>query len=148
MYLVLTLPLLIDNLFLKYPMPLYAISFLSLIHILWLRYNQKSAISSNEWAELQVQAMPKLVGGLFLGVKYSKDGTNVAMAAASRTDDGRIFVECIDCRPTRAGNSWMIPFMMNPNVYDIVVDLSLIHICGNTMEKKHKKRNSLKNFQS
>ena len=89
---------------------------------LWLRYNQKSAISSNEWAELQVQAMPKLVGGLFLGVKYSKDGTNVAMSVASRTDDGRIFVECIDCRPTRAGNSWMIPFMMNPNVYDIVVD--------------------------
>lgn len=89
---------------------------------LWLRYNQKSAISKNEWAELQVPAMPELKGKLFLGVKYSNDGANVAMSIASRTNDGRIFVEAIDCRPRRAGNQWMLPYIMNPHVDVVTVD--------------------------
>lgn len=89
---------------------------------LWLRYNQKSAISKAEWEELQVQSMPELHGKLYIGVKYGRDGSNVAMSIASRTKDDRIFVECIDCRPTRAGNEWMIPYMMNPHVDIVVVD--------------------------
>ena len=89
---------------------------------LWLRYNQKSVISKNEWAELQVPAMPELKGKLFLGVKYSNDGANVAMSIASRTKDGRIFVEAIDCRPRRAGNQWMLPYIMNPHVDVVTVD--------------------------
>lgn len=37
---------------------------------LWIRYNQKSAISPNEWKELQIKPPPKLTGDLFVGIKY------------------------------------------------------------------------------
>lgn len=41
---------------------------------LWLRYNQKSAISRPEWEQLQCPASPPLRGKLFAGVKYGADG--------------------------------------------------------------------------
>jgi len=33
---------------------------------LWIRYNQKSVISQNEWEELKVDKLPKLKGKLFV----------------------------------------------------------------------------------
>ena len=44
---------------------------------LWIKYNQKSAISQNEWEELKIDRLPKLKGKLFVGIKYGHDGTNV-----------------------------------------------------------------------
>lgn len=89
---------------------------------LWLRYNQKSAISRNEWQELAVQSAPKIKSELFFGVKYAKVTNNVSLAVAVKTDDDRIFVEAIDCRSTREGNSWLIAYLRNPHVREIVVD--------------------------
>lgn len=66
---------------------------------LWLRYNQKSAVSAAEWNELKVEELPALKGKLFVGIKYGNTGQNVAMSIAVRTEDNRIFVEAIDCRP-------------------------------------------------
>lgn len=88
----------------------------------WIRYNQKSAISKAEWNELKESAPPELVGDLFVGVKYGHDGANVAMAVASRTKAGRIFVECIDCREVRIGNAWMIDYLRCMNARKVVVD--------------------------
>lgn len=78
---------------------------------LWIRYNQKSAISRNEWESLQVSTLPELKGKLFVGIKYGVDGSNVAMSIAVRTEDGRILIESVDCRPVRAGNAWIIGFL-------------------------------------
>jgi phage terminase large subunit-like protein len=89
---------------------------------LWLRYNQKSAISKAEWEELQVQTLPKLTGKLTVGIKYAKDGDSVAMSVAVRTADGSIFVEAIDCRPIRAGNEWILSFLDAADVESVVVD--------------------------
>lgn len=89
---------------------------------LWLRYNQKSAISKNEWEELKVEKLPKLKNNLYIGIKYGNDGTNVAMSIAVKTENKHIFVEAIDCRPIRAGNKWMLPYLSNPNVKKVVVD--------------------------
>lgn len=91
---------------------------------LWLRYNQKSAISKQEWRELQLSARPEIAGTpkLFIGVKYAKGTSNVSAAVAFKTADERIFVEVIDCRPTRSGNAWMMPFLLNPHVKVIVID--------------------------
>jgi len=36
---------------------------------LWIRYNQKSAISENEWMALKVDTLPKLKGKLFVGIQ-------------------------------------------------------------------------------
>lgn len=89
---------------------------------LWIQYNQKSAISENEWQELHVNKIPKLKGKLFVGIKYGYDGTNVAMSIAVKTEDGKVFVESIDCQSLRNGHAWIIHFLRNADVQEIVVD--------------------------
>lgn len=89
---------------------------------LWLRYNQKSAISKREWEELQCQSLPELKGKLFVGIKYGHDGESVAMSVAVKTDDGKVLVEAVDCRPARAGNTWILDFLKNADVDSVVVD--------------------------
>lgn len=89
---------------------------------LWVSYNQKSAIAETEWAELKASKKPKLEDRLYLGVKYGKDGANVALSIAARTTDGKIFVETIDCVSVRAGNKWMFEYFKNPKVQKIAVD--------------------------
>ena len=89
---------------------------------LWIQYNQKSAISENEWKELQVSSLPKLKGKMFAGIKYGHDGTNVALSIAVKTDDNKIFVESIDCRSLRNGNRWIINFLKQANVQEVVID--------------------------
>lgn len=89
---------------------------------LWLRYNQKSAISKREWEELQCKTLPRLSGKLFVGIKYGHDGDSVAMSIAVKTGDGRILVEAIDCRPQRSGNGWILDFLTKADVESVVVD--------------------------
>ena len=89
---------------------------------LWLRYNQKSAISKAEWEELQIQALPKLTGKLTVGIKYGKDGDSVAMSIAVRTNDAKILVEAIDCRPVSAGDGWLLDFLSKADIDTVVVD--------------------------
>lgn len=89
---------------------------------LWMRYNQKSAISRREWENQQCKVLPKLSGKLFVGIKYGHDGDSVAMAIAVKTADGRIFVEAIDCRPQRAGNGWILDFLSGCDAGGVVVD--------------------------
>lgn len=89
---------------------------------LWLRYNQKSAVSRREWEQLQCEALPQLSGKLFVGIKYGKDGDSVAMSIAVKTADGRIFVEGIDCRPQRAGDAWILDFLAKAAVESVAVD--------------------------
>ena len=89
---------------------------------LWIKYNQKSAISENEWKELKVNAKPVLKGQLYVGIKYGNDGTNVSMSVAVRTLSNKIFVEAIDCRSIRNGNAWIIDFLRNSNVARVAID--------------------------
>lgn len=89
---------------------------------LWIRYNQKSAISRAEWEELKVSTLPKLKGKLFVGIKYGHDGANVAMSVAVRTADKKIFVEAVDCRPVRAGTEWIVSLLAAMDVVQVVVD--------------------------
>ena len=89
---------------------------------LWIQYNQKSAISENEWKELHVESLPKLKGKLFAGVKYGYDGTNVALSIAVKTEDDKVFVETIDCQSLRNGHAWIIHFLRNADVQQVVVD--------------------------
>jgi len=88
---------------------------------LWISYSQQSEISEAEWMELKTDA-PELEKDRYIGIKYGKDGANVAMSIASRTTDGKIFVETIDCVSVRAGNAWMMDFFHNPNLRGVVID--------------------------
>lgn len=89
---------------------------------LWLRYNQKSAISKAEWEDLKCATLPDLTGKLFVGIKYGRDGDSVAMSVAVRTKTGSIFVEAIDCRPVSAGDGWLLDFLSRADVETVVVD--------------------------
>lgn len=89
---------------------------------LWLRYNQKSAISEYEWEALKVKKLPILKGKLYAGIKFGKDGTNVALSIAVKTLSNRIFVECIDCQNIRNGYYWIVDFLKKIDVERIVID--------------------------
>lgn len=89
---------------------------------LWLQYNQKSVISEDEWDSLKVDALPELKGKLFAGVKYGRDGTNVALSIAVKTKEDDVFVETIDCQSIRNGNDWIIGFLRKADVQEVVID--------------------------
>lgn len=89
---------------------------------LWIRYNQKSAISKAEWESLAVHQLPELKGKLFVGIKYGRDGEHVAMSIAVRTKEGKIFVETIDCQNIRNGNDWILSFLTQADTQKVVVD--------------------------
>lgn len=87
----------------------------------WIRYNLKSAVSRAEWDELQCTEPPALRSSIFVGIKYSKTDT-VAVSIAVRAEDGRIFVEAIDCRPFRDGPDWILSFLKGIEYAAVVID--------------------------
>lgn len=89
---------------------------------LWLRYNQKSAISENDWKAVQMRRLPTLKGKLYAGIKYGKDGTNVALSIAVKTLSNRVFVETIDCQNIRNGDDWVLQFLTSVDVEQIIID--------------------------
>ena len=70
----------------------------------------------------QVEKFPQLMDKRFIGIKYGKDGVNVAMSIPSRTKDGHIFVESIACESVRAGNGWLFEYFYNPKIEKIAID--------------------------
>ncbi len=88
----------------------------------WIRYSLKSAISEAEWGELKVGKLPELKGQLFVGIKFGKDGNNIALSIAAKTKDEKIFVEALDCRSTRSGNAWVIDFLKSTDAKTVVID--------------------------
>lgn len=89
---------------------------------LWLKYNQKSAISRNEWDALQVDTLPELKGKLFIGVKFGHDSINAAVSIAVKTADNKVFVEVYDCRSVRDGVEWIIKLLQTVDVRDVATD--------------------------
>lgn len=89
---------------------------------LWIKFNLKSAISRAEWESLKAMKLPKLKGPMFVGIKYGRDGKNVAMSIAIRTEDDKIFIETIDCREIRAGNTWILIFLSKVHAHKVIID--------------------------
>lgn len=89
---------------------------------LWIRYNQQSAISAPDWDALKVETLPELKPPIYAGVKFGRDGQNTCLSIAVKTEDGRIFVEGIDCKDQREGNGWIINFLLKVKAKAILVD--------------------------
>lgn len=91
---------------------------------LWIKYNQHSEISEQEWLELSTDKLPSLTGKMFVGIKYGHDGTNVAVSIAIKTKEGKIFTEAIDCRNVREGNEWILAFLVKAkdNIAKVAID--------------------------
>ena len=91
---------------------------------LWIKYNQKSAISAKEWEGIQCDPVPELTGKLIIAIKYSHDAASVSLAVAVKTKDERIYTEVIDCRNTRTGTAWILDFLKATaaNTRKVIVD--------------------------
>ena len=92
---------------------------------LWLKYDQKSAISEAAWKATNVKKLPAFVGKIAVGIKYNKDGMTVSMAVAVKTADGKIFVEAVGRHQVREGPAWIIKFLQdigNANTLKVIVD--------------------------
>lgn len=89
---------------------------------LWFKYSLKSAITRNEWDALSIDMIPQFTGKLFVGIKYGIDDKNVALSLAVRTVTGDIFVECLDIRPIRDGDAWIINLLTELDIEKIVID--------------------------
>lgn len=99
----------------------------------WLTYNQKSEISEAEWDDLAVKDKQlNFTSKIFVGIKYGVDNKNVCLSIALKTDDERIFIECIDCREIRVGSLWIVQFLKE-------IDTDLIVIDGKNGQDKLKK---------
>lgn len=89
---------------------------------LWIRYNQRSAISRNEWEALKVDSLPDLKGQLFVGVKFGHDAVNVCVSVAVKTASGSVFIESLDCRDVKDGVEWITAFIRSADVQEVIVD--------------------------
>lgn len=86
----------------------------------WSKTNLKSEISVTEWDGIKCETTPKISKHLFVGVKYTK--TNVSVSVATKTSDGRVFFEAIDCQPIRNGNGWIVNLLGKMKPKTIVID--------------------------
>ena len=89
---------------------------------LWIKYNQKSAISKTDWDALKITKLPKFKGKLFVGIKYGNDGENVALSIAVKTQDDKVFVETVDCQNIKNGNTWLLDFLSKADIHKVVID--------------------------
>lgn len=88
----------------------------------WITYSQKSAITATEWGECLARQIPEFAGKLICGVKFGKDGLNAAVSVAARTKGGKIYVECIGCRPIREGMDWIIGLLRGIDAAKVAID--------------------------
>ena len=106
----------------------------------WTKYSLKSEISKADWQKLILKGKLKPKGKLFVGIKYGQDGTNMAMSIAVKQETGNIFVESIDCRSIRKGNTWIIDFLKKADVQNITIDGSV----GQSLLVDELKKNKVK----
>lgn len=88
----------------------------------WTKLNLKSDISESQWKELQVDKLPKFKGKLYAGIRFGADGKNVALSVAVKTTNDLIFVESIDCQPQRNGLGWLVRFLKQAELQNVVID--------------------------
>ena len=88
----------------------------------WHSYELKSEITQAEWMSLKSPRLPKLKGKIFCGVKFGVDGANTSLSIALKTEDEKIFLETIGCKPQSQGFAWIVSFVSTAGVYAVVID--------------------------
>lgn len=83
----------------------------------------RKAFAAGAW-DARVDKNPPRVGAKSFGVKFSPDGSHMALAGALRADDGHIHVEGIKQMPMAEGTQWLVDFLVERRneVSQIVVD--------------------------
>ena len=87
------------------------------------RASLKSDISETDWKNGEISELPKFTGPLHFGVKVGNNGLNISLSLSARIQDSEdIFIECLDCRPVRAGIDWVIDWVRKCRPATITID--------------------------
>lgn len=90
---------------------------------LWSSENIARVIDANSWASLKTTT-PPTEGRVTYGIKFSPDGTTVALAACMRPESGPLHVELIEHRSMSAGLGWLTAWLVerHEQAAQIVID--------------------------
>lgn len=79
----------------------------------WLPTAADALISDAEWSARTIPdgEAAALDGRVAYGVKFSPDGSSVALAAAVRPADGPVHVELVEVAPTARGTAWLASWL-------------------------------------
>jgi len=69
-----------------------------------------SVVDEGAWSAIGVTD-PPATGRVSYGVKFSLDGSRVALAVAQRDEDGPVHVEVIDEQPMSLGTAWLVDWL-------------------------------------
>lgn len=89
----------------------------------WISSNSSVVIGQNEWNKLKTDDPPS-EGRLAFGVKFSPDGSSVALGACRVPDEGIPHVELVEYRSMRDGVTWLADWLIErkDNISVVVVD--------------------------
>lgn len=93
---------------------------------IWDKKQQgRKAFVGSVW-DSRKTATPPSDGVKVFGVKFSVDGSHVALSAAMKPDDGPIHVEGIKSAPISDGTQWLVDFLADPDrkptIAQVVID--------------------------
>lgn len=78
----------------------------------WLPSVAGGIVSHDDWKACEVEPGEVAPGGrLAYGVMFSRDGSTVALAAATRPDEGRPHVELVEVVETSSGIGWLVDWL-------------------------------------
>lgn len=82
----------------------------------------RKAFQASEWSKRQ--GMPPSDGVKVFGVKFSVDGSTVALSAAMKPESGPIHIEGITSAPLSDGTQWLVDFLVERkgDIAQIVID--------------------------
>jgi hypothetical protein len=90
---------------------------------IWSSENLARVVESDAWNKLATKN-PPTDGRVTYGVKFSPDGTTMALAACRRPDVGPLHVELIEHRSMSAGLGWLVSWLVErqDKTVQIVID--------------------------
>lgn len=90
---------------------------------IWSSENIARVVEADVWNALKTKT-PPTEGRVTYGVKFSPDGTTMALAACRRPDTGPLHVELIEHRSMSAGLGWLVAWLVERQgkAVQIVID--------------------------
>lgn len=90
---------------------------------IWDGDNIARVVEAGQWNVLKTKT-PPTEGRVTYGVKFSPDGSTVALAVCRRTDTGPPHVELVEHRSMSAGLGWLVAWLVErqDNAVQIVID--------------------------
>lgn len=102
----------------------------------WLPLKANALVSKKEWAKTQIEPeQAPLEGKIAYGVKFSPDGSEVALAVALKAKNKPVHVEVVEVKPLCAGTTWLAVWLISRSRVGSCVVIDGKSGTGNLIEK-------------